>query len=418
MAVTLLASCTDKEDHSGDFGQIKVPDTRQLEQTVTADDTQAAQGVTFSTEGAWTSSIAQTRADAPNWIAISPDHGDAAGTYTLKIALGPNTTAETREARITITCGTSKIEILVTQTGSGTPEDPDDPSVTPTPQSKWLVAVVDQYSNATDEENSTFVFEYDVWRRLISIKVYETGSEGNEPHESITIAYPDSRKIRLASSLDDLDYEILLDAQGRAVRENLTAEKTDTGYNTYVYDQAGYCTEYRHYSADGKEVYPRAVFTWVGGNLSTFKAYKPDGSSSSDFLDETFEYSGIKNDPAITNIDLNALLQVYPYPAFEISCSNILAMIGALGPRSANLTTTDRSYTYAHMGGGDEEGTWMYYTEEVQQPVEWTIDAEGRATQAVSVTVLTHYKKYFQTGKIEEIDRREYKNTLKIRYTE
>ena len=89
MAAALLASCSDSdEDYSGDFGQIKVPDTRQLEQTVTADDTQAARGVTFTTEGAWTSTIAEkTRAEAPDWIGISPDHGDAAGSYTLKITL-------------------------------------------------------------------------------------------------------------------------------------------------------------------------------------------------------------------------------------------------------------------------------------------------------------------------------------------
>lgn len=45
MAAALLASCSDSdgdEDYSGDFGQIKVLDARQLEQTVTADDTQAA----------------------------------------------------------------------------------------------------------------------------------------------------------------------------------------------------------------------------------------------------------------------------------------------------------------------------------------------------------------------------------------
>ena len=59
MAAALLASCSDSDEgYSGDFGQIKVPDTRQLEQTVTADDTQAARGVTFTPEGAWTSTIA------------------------------------------------------------------------------------------------------------------------------------------------------------------------------------------------------------------------------------------------------------------------------------------------------------------------------------------------------------------------
>ena len=42
IAAALLASCSDDKDYSGDFGQIKVPDTRQLEQTVSADDTQSA----------------------------------------------------------------------------------------------------------------------------------------------------------------------------------------------------------------------------------------------------------------------------------------------------------------------------------------------------------------------------------------
>lgn len=65
IAAALFASCSDDKDYSGDFGQIKVPDTRQLEQTVSADDTQSARGVTFTTEGAWTSTIAETRAEAP-----------------------------------------------------------------------------------------------------------------------------------------------------------------------------------------------------------------------------------------------------------------------------------------------------------------------------------------------------------------
>ena len=117
IAAALLASCSDDKDYSGDFGQIKVPDTRQLEQTVSADDTQSARGVTFTTEGAWTSTIAETRAEAPAWISISPDRGDAAGSYTLKITLEPNTSGASRTATIVITCGTSKIEITVTQEG-------------------------------------------------------------------------------------------------------------------------------------------------------------------------------------------------------------------------------------------------------------------------------------------------------------
>ena len=124
IAAALFASCSDDKDYSGDFGQIKVPDTRQLEQTVSADDTQSARGVTFTTEGAWTSTIAETRAEAPAWISISPDRGDAAGSYTLKITLEPNTSGASRTATIVITCGTSKIEITVTQEGADDPIEP------------------------------------------------------------------------------------------------------------------------------------------------------------------------------------------------------------------------------------------------------------------------------------------------------
>lgn len=416
MATALLASCSDKEpDHSGDFGQIKVPDTRQLEQTVTADDTQAPQGVTFTTEGAWTSSIAETRSGAPAWITISPDHGDAAGSYTLKITLQPNDSEESRTAKIIIACGSSKIEITVTQEGS------DEPGVDPTPkpESKWLITEV--YQHMDDEQSgTTYLFGYDDQRRLTSARIEGKHLSGeNIPYEEITITYPDSRKIRLTDNIDDFDYEIFLDAQGRAIRENFIRGGTIEGYNAYVYDQAGYCSEYRNYSADGKEIYPYAVYTWSGGNLTRFRALESDGSTPSpNFHDLTFEYGDIRNDPAIINIDLNALLQVYPYPAFDIGCSSVLAMIDALGPRSANLTNTDRTCDYDHMGGGDPEGTWIYYSEEVQQPVEWTLDSERRPTKATSLTVLTHYKKYLSTGKTEEVSRNEYKNTFEIRYAE
>lgn len=43
------------------------------------------------------------------------------GSYTLKITLEPNTSGASRTATIVITCGTSKIEITVTQEGADDP---------------------------------------------------------------------------------------------------------------------------------------------------------------------------------------------------------------------------------------------------------------------------------------------------------
>ncbi len=94
----------------------------QQTQTVFADETTGKSGVKFVTTGAWRSSItvetlksAQTRAEAPTWISISPDHGNAAGEYTISIAVEPNLTGSDRTATIHIECDGTEITISVTQ---------------------------------------------------------------------------------------------------------------------------------------------------------------------------------------------------------------------------------------------------------------------------------------------------------------
>ena len=200
MAAALLASCSDSdEDYSGDFGQIKVPDTRQLEQTVTADDTQAARGVTFTTEGAWTSTIAEkTRAEAPDWIGISPNHGDAAGSYTLKITLESNTSEASRSATIVITCGTSKIEINVTQEGS------DDP-IEPMPANRIMridshrQTIQNSGNSELERWTSTSHFAYDDAGRLTSYEWDDTPENtADVMDEVLRISYPDAKTLKLS----------------------------------------------------------------------------------------------------------------------------------------------------------------------------------------------------------------------------
>ena len=197
MAAALLASCSDSdEDYSGDFGQIKVPDTRQLEQTVTADDTQAARGVTFTTEGAWTSTIAEkTRAEAPDLIGISPNHGDAAGSYTLKITLESNTSEASRSAMIVITCGTSKIEINVTQEGS------DDP-IEPMPANRIMridshrQTIQNSGNSELERWTSTSHFAYDYAGRLTSYEWDDTPENtADVMDEVLRISYPDAKTL-------------------------------------------------------------------------------------------------------------------------------------------------------------------------------------------------------------------------------
>ena len=241
IAIALLASCSDKgDDHSGDFGQIKVPDTRQLEQTVSADDTQTAQGVTFTTEGAWTSSIAETRAGAPSWITISPDHGDAAGSYTIKITLEPNPSEKARTAKIVITCGTSKIEITVTQEAGEEGEDPGDVS----PPAKGLLTKITEYDDGKLESTTEIVYAQkdSPIGRIVSI----TMRDGNNSDliESYTFSYTGDSKMRFTETYTDKDtYSHVWDCQGtfssdrpggKILQSQLTTSDNVSAY-TYEY---------------------------------------------------------------------------------------------------------------------------------------------------------------------------------------
>jgi len=114
-------------DDEDDNKSIEVVAGQQLTQNVYADEEKGSSGVSFSTKGAWTSSIAETTAksgqksempsnsSSPNWVSITPDRGDKGGDYTISINLEPNYTGEKRSVTITIRCNGETIEIKVTQ---------------------------------------------------------------------------------------------------------------------------------------------------------------------------------------------------------------------------------------------------------------------------------------------------------------
>ena len=415
MAIALHASCSDKgDDHSGDFGQIKVPDTRQLEQTVTADDTQAAQGVTFTTEGAWTSSIAETRAGAPAWITISPDHGDAAGSYTLKITLQPNDSKESRTAKIVISCGTSKIEITVTQEGTGESGEGDDPQ----PVKSALISRLDFYQSSTEPGYSgerwasSYLIEYDAQKRVSAFKWDDTpDNTADEMDEIITFTYPDAATINMKNIQGEnkgQSFTISLDNAGRAVeaRFNGRSDRWTFGYNS-----AGQCIECRQYGVSGSNVCPLSTFEWTNGNLTAFNTFKENGDKTED---ESYvcPYTSLSNDPAAMNLDLNAICcQVYPgyRPVYDADIAGILSCIGRLGKRSANLADMNTDGIDMPVSSiVDENGVpvMMEYYELTSEIISWqpVETGSGRIKEYRRTSSLEKYRKYIQTGKTEKID--------------
>lgn len=412
MAAALLASCSDgkDKDYSGDFGQIKVPDTRQLEQTVTADETQAAQGVTFTTEGAWTSAITETRAEAPDWITISPDHGDAAGTYTLKIILDSNGSEETRAAKIVVTCGTSKIEINVTQEGTDNP-------ITPTLNSR--ISKIECYRDVdrptiVSRQIANLYFEYDGQGRITSYKYEDMEEPSDGIEQVVTLTYPDSKTLKIKSTEDDGDeaFTVTLNNTGYA-----TEIRRDGGSErwTVAYDSNNRCTECRQTGTDQSTDCPRSAFDWSNGNLVAFNSFKANGDKAPEYCHTIAYDANTTNRFLSMSLDLNALL-FNANPGFISDYDSIgilLASAGRMGIRSANLTKTnlmDEDLPDIMKPVDPESSYTRYYYEILPEDViiEWEQDNEGRVTRAFCTSRVLSIKENTKTGQKEVIEEKCY----------
>lgn len=381
-ALALLAACGDDEkDYSGVFGQIRVSDTRELTQTAGAEDTQAPKGVTFTTEAAWSSSIVQTRAETPDWVSITPDHGDAAGTYTVRILLETNPYEEARTARITIESGASHIEILVTQQGTDNPIVPFSNRITSIENRHQVYRGDPGSPPEVNDWIATINFLYDNLGRVTSILLDETPENlANNIEHVITLAYG-SNTLRISISSEEFPaqtYNITLDAAGRAVTARLDDDTEQWGFE---YDAQGYCSACTLTSTET----PRIACGWRGGNLTSLTAYDPSGGELPDFSYAFAYVPETTNRLEAVNLDLNALLfGVCPdVEGTDLSMGALLSATGRLGNRSANLTATNKHQT-TYETNLDPEGNTITYYQTLDEVIDWSQQNDGRITQVAA----------------------------------
>jgi hypothetical protein len=362
--------------------------------------------VTFTTEGAWTSTIAEkTRAEAPDWIGISPDHGDAAGSYTLKITLESNTSEASRAATIVITCGTSKIEINVTQEGSDDPIEPMPANRITRIENYWRTI-----RNSGDSEperwTSTSHFAYDDAGRLTSYEWDDTPENtADVMDEVLRISYPDAKTLKLSAETTESpekgSYTVTLDDAGRAV-----AARNDNGPErwTFVYDGNGCCKECT-YEGDETHYYPRTVCRWSGNDLTGLDIYQ---GKEIDFSYEFEYHTDLSNTPAMCNLDLNALLfDVCPdIEDTDFSMGAVLSGIGRLGNRSAHLTTTNPDESVFSVEPLPD-GAFISFRA-LNERIEWK-QVDGRISEVIWSQEVECFQK--RDGKETVIPERGYKET-------
>ena len=205
LSMLTFVACTNDVNGGGDAGEIVVPPAQQenLSQEIAASATEGS-GVTFTTAGAWTSTINSVRSGEVDWLSITPDHGDAAGNYTVSINLVPNETGEERRAEIIITCGESNIAIAITQRATDEPAQGDNVvqfGPFPGPKIKAIKLYSLTSDGALNELQSTRTFKYEEKRGLLT-EVVQRWGDGEYDYEKYTFTYPTGADDKLVMKCD------------------------------------------------------------------------------------------------------------------------------------------------------------------------------------------------------------------------
>ena len=373
----LLMGCS-KEDGTDVGGQaVQLAAGTSSEYTVYADQTTASpsQGITFTTTGPWRATVAETRAGA-DWVTISPDHGDQAGSYTITVSLEANTTGQDRKAVVTIECGDSKITITVEQ--KGTTESGELPQ--PAGGKKVVRMEVEYFyftgSTALPESKPVYEFRYDEQGRLSNIVSDYVSSEGTTIVHSLDITYGDGTVVYDVVYSDNgvVTPEkdkgtATLDAEGRVVSgiyEYTYNDKGDElieGSFTYdlSYDADGYLV--KTVSSENGE----SRITWSGGNpVQVWWGTTGDGKDMIDYA----SYGDVLNQ---ANLDLNWLcaLSSEGWDFATGDSSKIFNLLGLVGKRSTHMAKSLSTYN----GAGLTEQVYAY-----------ELDADGLPTKITSTT--------------------------------
>ena len=314
-ALVMLASCD--QFIGGDELSIDPVQDALLEQTV-GSAALAAEDVTFTTTGAWTSQVVpSTKGSQPMWVSISPDHGDAAGTYTVTIVLEPNDTGEDRKADIIISCGTQKITISITQVAtenvpSGGEDVPSGGENVQAPEYRKYVSKLEwDYTDYDGEvEKDVLTFEYDDKDRVVRM-VNDYDDDYDSYNVRWSFNYSIAGEIEMTRVKTD-EYETTsnilvatLDDSGRVSR---CAEADDT-YNDYVrftYNDGGYLSGIGYVDGldneeDGVKLY------YTDGLLSGISEFDNDGEYELEELPYSTMYANRYPNDRI-NVDLNVFI--------------------------------------------------------------------------------------------------------------
>ncbi len=329
-----FAACSDEEETLGGKDiQFAAGTSDKIE--VYADETAgtAEGGISFTTTGAWHATVtpvtkAEDAAVTTDWVQVVPDHGDAAGDYTIQVVLGVNATGEDRSATITITCGTTTITITVTQKGTTedgkVPEEGTDPDV-PAPVAKSLITELKAYYEQSPDEGSVATLAYDEERRLVELN--ERSTEGGSVYEDrMTFEYGDGEVEVVFYNDEGYTMKAFLNEEGRAYR----VEEWGGKYVTELeYDAEGHLVRMENVTNGNWEEY-----VWEDGNMTEYHYGDENGEES------VWTYTYYEDLENLGNFDFLF--------GTRVGWCGELMVAGLTGVQSRNLVKTEDECDYTY----------------------------------------------------------------------
>lgn len=347
-----FAACSD--DDNGTGKDIELTGGTQTSQTIYADEINgAADGIKFSTTGAWQATVSElqlrTASDnAVDWLTLSQYNGDKAGDYTLTLTLKENYSGKDRKAEIKIISGNSSITITVEQKGTTeSGEEPEQPNMS-SPYKYFItqmrISIFDDFGGGKGLTTLTYNDRNQV------VKIEESGNDG-ELGEYATISYANGQ---INYQLHDDCYEngevhdatVILNDKGYIVsgKRNNPSEKNDNWKATY--DNNGYLIASSGHTEWNNSQYSEELSTtieWKDGNM--ISVTDQDGSKA------TATYTDIENNPLV-NIDINRFISRMESWDFTVATdhswdSDLFIAMDYYGKRTKNYL---KSVTSAHDG--------------------------------------------------------------------
>lgn len=357
VGLMLLASCTENKD-SDAGSEIRLSAGTPTDYTIYADETSGtpAGGISFTTMGPWRATVSDTR--AASWVTITPDHGDAAGDYTITVTLGVNTTGEDRSATVTIECGSACIVITIEQRGTTASGEVPDEGEGGATSGRWLVSKVNFYYDETPGvDDSQTEFTYDDQNRLIRCRKtsYDMlpGDQMLPIVATVEYTYGDGT-VQIVNSESGTRYTAHLNAAGYADRVERIRKDGETLEITYTYDAANHLIR-----TETDEEWVEHV--WKDGNLVENR----NGTvGASDVSVTSFGYTDLEN---LESIDIVGAQEEVLAWYEELAWGNLL------GVGSRNLLASIRG-----------EGEWAYKDD---CDLEYEVDSDGSVQRIIEYSL-------------------------------